>query len=985
MIGLPLAALRGAFLAGGTGQPAAPAGTVLPALSGTPRIGQILTVSTGSWNGTAPIGFGFAWERDGMPIPGATGPAYLLVAADDLAAIRCVVTATNVAGSAQAASGPVDVTWPVPANLVAPAVSGGVAPGAVLACTTGSWADQASLAFAFQWFRGPNPIAGATGASYMTVTADIGSAISCRVTATNSGGSTAAASGNAVTVQAAAIPVDSGALRFPAAARLSTTAAPPAWLTCPNFAPSANRIFSPAAPGAFLMLVEVPWEAAADTLNTGVFGNRGAGSQNQTMGIWVSRGATDQGARTVSFFVRDGAGVVLSAGLAVAATQRRLLLAMRMVAGQMQFELYHEGSRIGLATPAMGTFAATQLRSTPLLGTMGEGSGVPYAAGGWTGFYGGAVAFLGYADATPSQADCEALSLGADPVATVGGTNWRFFRRTTGTDAASLASAAPGDTFGPMTVTNPRALAFLPGSDLVPAAAGGARFGADHVIDGRVFSRRAGQAQGTITLSGTAAGLAGGVEARLFDADGTIRLDWTPLAGASLDGGTWSGTVSAPPTRGWGHIDVRPSGNSALLRRIRARTGVGLVIGVMGQSQMYRCFNPQYVAAATPVPAGAGALSVLDVQNRSATQQALISTVVTAENRHSDGVAAVAAMLPSWTAEPVALINMSNPGQGVAELLNDASTAWNWSELVASVAQAGAPAALAINWLTNFAGDVNQPGGGIVGNHVRPLIEGVRDPAATTSFPIDHFIRDGNPFPADMRIALSPPTRTGSASAGPFDSSDTESAPNNHGTGRGQWLDYALANPGLIAATGPATDDVRIEPGGGPHQDGTVDEGHPRTLRRVVLAALRALGVETRTDPAIGGAAISPDRTQITVTVTCPNGGTLQTAWALKGVAVPPGQTAVQGFEVQNGGAGAWSRSGFDAQILDPVAGTVRLVRTAGSWSPGTRLRYLANGPLSYGTALEAESLIHGCLYESGPDEGGLGLPVTGLWTSPPL
>jgi hypothetical protein len=85
----------------------APASTAAPAVSGTPQIGQALNATAGTWTGAASLAW--SWQRNGTDIAGAsgTGPAvlpYTLVAADDLAAIRVRVTATNSAGSASATS-----------------------------------------------------------------------------------------------------------------------------------------------------------------------------------------------------------------------------------------------------------------------------------------------------------------------------------------------------------------------------------------------------------------------------------------------------------------------------------------------------------------------------------------------------------------------------------------------------------------------------------------------------------------------------------------------------------------------------------------------------------------------------------------------------------------------------------------------------------------------------------------------------------------
>lgn len=79
-----------------------PVNTVLPAISGTPNVGQTLTCSTGTWINA--VSFAYQWLRDGVAIAGSTANTYLLVTADALKEISCRVTATNDVGSTQATS-----------------------------------------------------------------------------------------------------------------------------------------------------------------------------------------------------------------------------------------------------------------------------------------------------------------------------------------------------------------------------------------------------------------------------------------------------------------------------------------------------------------------------------------------------------------------------------------------------------------------------------------------------------------------------------------------------------------------------------------------------------------------------------------------------------------------------------------------------------------------------------------------------------------
>jgi Ca2+-binding RTX toxin-like protein len=81
----------------------------------------------------------------------------------------------------------------VPANTVAPVISGPPTIGTTLSCSTGAWTGNPET-FSTTWSRGGTPLAGATAASYVVTSADVDQALRCSVTATNDGGSTTATS-----------------------------------------------------------------------------------------------------------------------------------------------------------------------------------------------------------------------------------------------------------------------------------------------------------------------------------------------------------------------------------------------------------------------------------------------------------------------------------------------------------------------------------------------------------------------------------------------------------------------------------------------------------------------------------------------------------------------------------------------------------------------------------------------------------------------
>lgn len=198
----------------------APSNTSPPAITGSAVRGETLVASTGSWSGTTPISFGFQWLRcnaEGAScssVSGATGTTYVLGNDDVGSRIRVSVTATNSEGSASALSEATSVVTATsgPVNTDEPSISGSPAVGQTLTASTGTWEGPGPITFAYQWVRcgadgglpdGSNcaPVAGATGSTHVLTAQDAGFRLRVRVTATNAGGSTTAASNPTSAVQ----------------------------------------------------------------------------------------------------------------------------------------------------------------------------------------------------------------------------------------------------------------------------------------------------------------------------------------------------------------------------------------------------------------------------------------------------------------------------------------------------------------------------------------------------------------------------------------------------------------------------------------------------------------------------------------------------------------------------------------------------------------------------------------------------------------
>jgi hypothetical protein len=115
---LSVTATNAAGSATSTSDASAPAVAVPPQLvaspevTGTTAIGQTLSSTAGSWNGTTPIDYVLQWLRCSSTgdacadVPAAVGTSYAVTGADAGSTLRVRVTATNPGGSATAVSAP---------------------------------------------------------------------------------------------------------------------------------------------------------------------------------------------------------------------------------------------------------------------------------------------------------------------------------------------------------------------------------------------------------------------------------------------------------------------------------------------------------------------------------------------------------------------------------------------------------------------------------------------------------------------------------------------------------------------------------------------------------------------------------------------------------------------------------------------------------------------------------------------------------------
>jgi hypothetical protein len=185
-----------------------PVSVTAPSVSGIARVGQALSVGSGSWNPAA-TSYSYQWQRSSNSgaswgnISGSASATYVAQSADVNAELRAQVCATNGAGSSCVTTAPTGLVTAASISASAPpVVSGTPARGDQLSATGGSWAPTPT-SYVYQWQRSTNnggtwaSISGAISPTYTPVRADEGSQL--RVTVTVGNGSLSATADSSAT------------------------------------------------------------------------------------------------------------------------------------------------------------------------------------------------------------------------------------------------------------------------------------------------------------------------------------------------------------------------------------------------------------------------------------------------------------------------------------------------------------------------------------------------------------------------------------------------------------------------------------------------------------------------------------------------------------------------------------------------------------------------------------------------------------------
>jgi hypothetical protein len=170
-----------------------------PTITGTTKVGSTLTANPGTWDSGTTLTY--QWKKNnGVYISGATAKTYVLKASDAGATITVSVTSTKTGYSpATKTSATTALVTGGVLTGATPTITGTAKVGQTLTAVPSTW-SPAPVTLTYQWKRAGTAISGATSATYKTVSADAGKAITVTVTGTKAGYTTLSKTSAAKTV-----------------------------------------------------------------------------------------------------------------------------------------------------------------------------------------------------------------------------------------------------------------------------------------------------------------------------------------------------------------------------------------------------------------------------------------------------------------------------------------------------------------------------------------------------------------------------------------------------------------------------------------------------------------------------------------------------------------------------------------------------------------------------------------------------------------
>lgn len=153
-----------------------------PKITGTAKVGKVLTAVSGTWSPQAT--FAYQWNRNGKAIAKATGLTYKVTAADVDARLTVTATgrATGLADTSLTSAATGVVQGSKFTKTATPKISGTAKVGKTLKAKPGSWKPKSGVKFTYQWFANGTAISNATKSSLKLTAAQKGKKVTVKVT-----------------------------------------------------------------------------------------------------------------------------------------------------------------------------------------------------------------------------------------------------------------------------------------------------------------------------------------------------------------------------------------------------------------------------------------------------------------------------------------------------------------------------------------------------------------------------------------------------------------------------------------------------------------------------------------------------------------------------------------------------------------------------------------------------------------------------------
>jgi hypothetical protein len=200
---------------------------VAPTISGTAKVGQVLTATAPSWG--PGVTLSLEWFSGGIDT-GISGNSYTVGTSDQGATIAVVATGTQPGYTSATATSTATAT--VGAGTLTPqtpTISGTAKVGQTLTATAPSWGSNVTVSL--EWFSGKNDT-GFSGSTYKLVASDLGATMTVVATGSQPGYTTAsAASAPTATVVAGTLTPVQPTISGTAAVGATLTATAPSWGT----------------------------------------------------------------------------------------------------------------------------------------------------------------------------------------------------------------------------------------------------------------------------------------------------------------------------------------------------------------------------------------------------------------------------------------------------------------------------------------------------------------------------------------------------------------------------------------------------------------------------------------------------------------------------------------------------------------------------------------------------------------------------------